>query len=52
MKARIQVGLLKLTNPRVVRALLVGLMLVLLLAQAGVVLADPINGGGSGSGGG
>jgi hypothetical protein len=38
MKARIQIGLLKLANPRVVRVLLVGLTLVLtLLAHSSVI---------------
>lgn len=51
MKAHIQVGLLRLADPRVVRALLVGLTLALaLLAHTGVVYAEPIcdNGGCSG----
>ena len=48
MKAHIQFGLLKLTDPRVVRALLVGLTLALtLLAGSSVVYADfPIGAGG------
>jgi hypothetical protein len=41
MKARIQLGLLKLTDPRVVRVLLVGLTLVLMLLAGGsLVYAD------------
>ena len=52
MKARIQLGLLKLGDPRVVRALMIGLTLALMLvAGTGVVYASPI-GGGSGTGGG
>jgi hypothetical protein len=52
MKARIQFGMLKLTDPRMVRALLVGLTLALtLLAGTGIVYAEPIAGG-AGCGGG
>ena len=52
MKAHMQFGLLKLADPRVVRALLLGLTLgLMLLAGTGVVYADPIAGGG-GTGGG
>ncbi len=52
MKAHIQFGLLKLADPRVVRALLVGLTLALtLLASTGIVYANPIAGG-DGTGGG
>jgi hypothetical protein len=52
MKARIQFGLLKLADPRVVRVLLVGLTLALtLLASTGIVYANP-DGGGTGCGGG
>jgi hypothetical protein len=52
MKARIQLGLLRLADPRMVRALLVSLTLALmLLAGTGVVYAEPIgNGGGCGGG--
>jgi hypothetical protein len=52
MKARIQIGLLKLVDPRVVRVLLVGLTLALmLLAHTGVVYATPDgNSGGCGGG--
>jgi len=47
MKARIQLGLLKFSNPRTVRVLLVGLTLVLMLAGSSVVYADsPIGAGG------
>ena len=46
MKAQIQLGLLKLADPRLVRALLIGLTLgMLLLAQTGAVYANPICGG-------
>jgi hypothetical protein len=46
MKARIQLGLLKLADPRTVRILLVGLTLALtLLAGTGVVYAEPAGGG-------
>ena len=54
MKAHIQFGLLKLANPRVVRALLVGLTLALtLLANSSVIYGcyDPA-GASSGCGGG
>ena len=52
MKARIQLNLLKLADPRVVRVLLVGLTLALtLLAGTGVVYAEPIGGGGTSGGG-
>jgi len=52
MKAHIQFGLLKLTDPRVVRVLLVGLTLALaLLASTGTVYANPIVGGGTSGGG-
>ncbi len=52
MKARIQLGLLKFADPRVVRVLLVGLTLALtLLAGTGVVYASPAVGGGASSGG-
>ena len=52
MKTHIQIGLLKLADPRMVRALLLGLTLALtLLAGTGVVYAEPIGGGG-GTGGG
>jgi hypothetical protein len=52
MKARIQLGLLKVADPRIIRVLLVGLTLALtLLASTGVVYATPI-GGGDGCGGG
>jgi len=52
MKARIQFGLLKLADPRVVRTLLIGLTLALtLLAGTGVVYAEPIAGGGGCGGG-
>ena len=52
MKARIQLGLLKLADPRVVRCLLVSLTLALmLLAGTGVVYANPMGGGGGSDGG-
>ena len=52
MKAHMQFGLLRLADPRVVRALLLGLTLgLMLLAGTGVVYANPI-GGGDGTGGG
>jgi len=52
MTTRIQIGLLKLADPRMVRVLLIGLTLALtLLAGTGVVYANPIGGGG-GTGGG
>jgi len=52
MKAHMQFGLLKLADPRVVRVLLIGLTLgLMLLAGTGIVYADPIAGGGTGSGG-
>ena len=52
MKARIQLGLLKFADPRVVRVLLVGLTLALtLLAGTGVVYANPAAGGVGSSGG-
>ena len=52
MKAQIELGLLRLADPRVVRTLLVGLTLALmLLAGTGVVYAAP-DGAGTGSGGG
>jgi hypothetical protein len=48
MKARMQVGLIKLSNPRVVRILLVGLALAMaLLGPGAVAYADP---GGCGGG--
>jgi hypothetical protein len=53
MKARIQIGLLKLTDPRVVRILVVGLMLTLaLLAQGSAAFACDCPEGSSGSCGG
>ncbi len=52
MKAHMQFGLLKLGDPRVVRALFLGLTLALmLLTGTGVVYANPIGGGGCGDGG-
>jgi hypothetical protein len=54
MKARIQIGLLKLANPRLVRVLLVGLTLALvLLGHSSVIYGcyDPA-GAGEGCGGG
>ena len=52
MKAHMQFGLLKLADPRVVRALLLSLTLALmLLTSAGVVYANPIGGGGGSDGG-
>lgn len=52
MKAHIQFGLLKVADPRIVRALLVGLTLALaLLAQTGIVYASPAAGGAGCSGG-
>jgi hypothetical protein len=52
MKARIQFGLLKLADPRVVRVLLVGLtMALMLLAHTGIVYANPIDGDGGCGGG-
>jgi hypothetical protein len=46
MKAHIQLGLLKLADPRIVRVLLVGLTVALMvLAGTGVVYANPIAGG-------
>jgi len=52
MKAHIQYGLLKFSDPRVVRILLVGLTLALtLLAGTGIVYAEPIGGGGGSTGG-
>jgi hypothetical protein len=52
MKARIQLGLLKFADPRVVRALLTGWTLaLLLLALTGVVYAQPCSGSGSCGGG-
>ena len=52
MKAHVQYGLLKLSDPRVVRILLVGLTVVLtLLAGTGIVYAEPIGGGGPCGGG-
>ena len=52
MKARIQLGLFQLADPRVVRALLIGWTLALmLLALTGVVYAAPCGGDGSCSGG-
>ena len=51
MKAQLQLGLLKLTDPRVVRLVLIGLMLVLaLLASSSVVYADCCPGGAGGGG--
>ena len=51
MKAHVQLGLLRLADPRVVRVLMIGLTLgLMLLAGTGVVYADPI-GGGDGAGG-
>ena len=52
MKAHIQYGLLKLSDPRVIRIVLVGITLgLMLLANAGVVYATPIGGGDGSSGG-
>jgi hypothetical protein len=52
MKARIQVGLVKLSNPRVIRIAMVGLALALaLLGHPGVAFAEP-SGGDGGCGGG
>jgi hypothetical protein len=52
MKAQIQLGLLKLANPRLVRALLVGLTLALvLLGHTGIAYANPAAGGGTSGGG-
>jgi hypothetical protein len=52
MKAQIQLGLLKLADPRLVQVLLVGLTLALaVLAHTGVVYAEPIAGGGPSGGG-
>ncbi len=52
MKVRIQFGLLKLTDPRVVRILLVGLTLALtLLASGQVIYAAPACGDGGCGGG-
>ena len=49
MKARIQIGLLKLANPRLVRALLIGLTLALgLLAHNSVIYAGDCPASGSG----
>lgn len=52
MKVRIQFSLLRFADPRVARALLVGLMLVLmLLTHNSVVFADPAGcAGGCGGG--
>jgi hypothetical protein len=48
MKAHIQLGLLKLADPRIVRVLLVGLTLALaLLAGSSVVYAIPDGAGGT-----
>ena len=53
MKARIQFGLLKLANPRVVRALLIGLTLALaLLGHSSVIYGCYDPAGASGCGGG
>jgi hypothetical protein len=53
MKARIQIGLLKLADPRVVRILLVGLTLMLtLLAGGSVIYAGDCPAGNSGGCGG
>jgi hypothetical protein len=54
MKARIQIGLLKLANPRLVRALLIGLTLALaLMAHSSVIYGCYAPGGTSpGCGGG
>ncbi len=52
MKANIQLGLLKLSDPRVVRTLMIGWTLaLLLLAASGVVYAEPCSDGGSCGGG-
>ena len=50
MKARIQIGLLKLANPRVVRALLVGLTLALMLLANSSVIYGCVDPGGAGDG--
>jgi len=53
MKARIQLGLVKLTNPRLVRVLLVGLTLALaLLAHSSVIYGCYDPAGATGCGGG
>jgi len=54
MKAHIQLGLLKLADPRVVRALLIGLTLALALLAGGSVIyaGDCPAGAGGGCGGG
>jgi hypothetical protein len=54
MKARVQLGLLRLADPRVIRAVLLGLMVAaMVLAQGSVAHADPCPGGsGGGCGGG
>ncbi len=52
MKARIQLGLLKFADPRLVRALLIGWTLAMvLLATTGVVYAEPASGNGGCGGG-
>ena len=52
MKAHIQLNLLKLADPRVVRALLIGWTLaLLLLSLTSVVYAQPCSGSGSCGGG-
>ena len=52
MKTRVQLGLLKLADPRVARFLLLGLMVALmLLGYAGEVHADPVCGEGGCGGG-
>ena len=53
MKARIQIGLLKLANPRLVRALLIGLTLALtLLAHSSVIYGCYVPDGAEGGCGG
>jgi hypothetical protein len=51
MKARLQVGLIKLSDPRVIRALVIGLTLALAVLSRGTVLACPGGSSGGCSGG-
>lgn len=52
MKARIELALVKITNPHVVQVLLFALALALLvLSNAEIVAASPVSGGGGCSGG-
>jgi hypothetical protein len=53
MKARFQLAMIKVANPRVIRMVLLGLMLALaVLAPGSVALADDCPGGSGGSCGG